>query len=275
VKGLDSATELEQNKNKSYADAMAEVSRNERLAALRRRLEALERVGRRETAVLPFGVPALDGALRGGGLAMGALHEVAGAGPDEEGAATVAAFLAGILARLQPPRPVLWCSGTDDLYGPGLADCGLAPERLILTRARNDREALWAMEEGLRSPVLAAVVGEVSALSLAASRRLQLAAEASGVTAFALRRWRSGDAAARQRQAPNAALTRWRVAALPGALAGEPGVGRPLWRVELWRCRGGVPVEWMVEAGDATGHVSLAAALADRPAAAFRPALAG
>jgi protein ImuA len=165
-----------------------------------------------------------------------------------------------------------------DLYGHGLAACGLKPERLILARVPGEQALLWAMEEGLRSAVLAAVVGEVETLPLPASRRLQLAAEASGTTAFALRRWRNGDRAARQRAAPNAAVTRWRVAALPaGADADDaPGIGRPRWRLELWRSRGGVPASWMVEGCDATGHVALAAELGDRPAApAVRPTDAG
>src|ERR1700730_8161498 len=168
---------------------MIEASRDDRLAALRRRREALERAGRRDRAVLPFAVPAVDKALPGKGLALGALHEVAGAGPDEEDGAIAAAFLAGILARLEPARPGLWCLAARVLYGPGLAACGLAPERLILARAQSEQAVLWAMEEGLRSAALAAVIGEVEALPSAASRRLQLAAEASGVTAFALRRW--------------------------------------------------------------------------------------
>ncbi len=253
---------------------MTGEGKSKRLAALRRRLEALERAGRPAAAALPFGVAAIDGALPAGGLALGALHEIAGAGPDEEDGAVAAAFLAGILARLLPPRPVLWCLGAGDLYGPGLAACGLPPERLILARAQGDRAVLWAMEEGLRSAALAAVIGEVEALPAAASRRLQLAAEASGITAFVLRRWRNGERAARQRLAPNAAVTRWRVAALPGAPTDEPGHGRPLWRLDLWRCRGGAPASWVVEACDATGHVSLAAGLADRPAA-MRPAFIG
>lgn len=246
----------------------------EGLAALKHRLEALERGGRSQKAVLPFGVPAIDEALPGGGLALGALHEVAGGEGDGEDGAVAAAFLAGILTRLLPPRPVLWCLPAVDLHGPGLAACGLMPERLILAQPRED-QVLWVMEEGLRSPALAAVVGEVEALPAAASRRLQLAAEASGVTAFALRRWHRAEAAA-ERSAPNTAVTRWRIKALPGALwAGEPGVGRPLWRVELWRCRGGVPASWDVEASNATGHVALAAALADRPAPAYPWAAAG
>ncbi len=247
---------------------MPDDTRSERLAALRRRLEVLERAGRPVAQVLPFGVAAIDRALPGGGLALGALHELRGAGPDEEDGAVAAAFLAGILTRLLPPRPVLWCLAAGDLHGPGLAAHGLGPERVLLGRCHGDEEVLWAMEEGLRSPALAAVIGEVAELTATASRRLQLAAESSGVTAFALRRWRNGDQAGRQRAAPNAAVTRWEIAALPGDLAsGEPGLGRPRWRVALWRSRGGNPASWMVEAGDATGHVSVVAELADRPAA--------
>ena len=257
---------------------MAGKGRSESLAALRRQLEALERGGRRIGAVLPIGSPAIDTALPQGGLTLGALHEVAGVGPDEEDGAIAAAFLARILARLAPERPVLWCLAAGDLFGPGLAACGLGPERLILARVPGERALLWAMEEGLRSPSLAAVIGEVEALPLAASRRLQLAAEASGVTAFVLRRWRNGERAARQRTAPNAAVTRWRVMALPAGVDADdaPGIGSPRWFLELWRCRGGVPACWMVEASDASGHVTLAAKLGDRPASpAGRQVLAG
>jgi protein ImuA len=239
------------------------------LAVLRRRLQALDGTGRRDGRVLPFGLAAIDNALPGKGLALGALHEAAGVGADEEDGAMAALFLAGILARLEPARPVLWCLAESDLYAPGLAAAGLDPARLILARMRRPEDMLWAMEEGLKTAGLAAVVGEVAALPLPASRRLQLAAEASGVTGFALRRWRQSEEAARERAQPNAALTRWRVAALPGDVGeGAPGVGGARWQVELWRCRGGeAPMSWIVEAADATGHVALAAALADRPAA--------
>jgi hypothetical protein len=167
-------------------------------------------------------------------------------------------------------EPVLWCLRRPDLYGPGLAAHGLDPARLLLVAAPDDNAILWAMEEGLRAPGLAAVVGEVGRLPMVAGRRLQLAAERSGVTALLLRRWRSAAAAAAERERPSAALTRWRVASLPGTAIPGPGIGRPRWRVELLRCRGGVPAAWEVEVADATGLVSLSAELADRP-----PATAG
>jgi protein ImuA len=234
-----------------------------RIEELRRRVARIERGARESVPVLPFGAAEIDRRLPDGGLALGALHEVSGRGPDEEDGSVPAAFIAGIATRLAPAKPVLWCqsAGDGDLYGPGLAACGLAPARLILSRARNTTDLLWAMEEGLRTRALAAVVGEIADLPSSASRRLQLAAESSGVTVFALRRFRLSSAVAR---APNAAVTRWCVSPLPSVPAsGEPGLGRPRWRLELWRARGAAPADWIVEACDATGHVALPAALGD------------
>jgi len=241
----------------------AKFARQARLVDLRRYLAEAEGFGQ-EAAVLPFEVPEIDEALPWQGLPLAALHEIENAGAaDEDGAAVT--FLAGILARLAPARPVLWCLQRPDLHAPGLALAGLEAKRLVLLRAPNERDILWAMEEGLRSRALAAVIGEVETLSTAGSRRLQLAAESAGVTGFVLHR-SAGHAAA------SAAVTRWRVAALPSTpVAGEPGIGRPRWRVELLRCRGGMPAAWDVEACDAqsirtTGTVTVSAALADRPA---------
>ena len=240
------------------------------LPELRERIRRIERPTAAIHGVLPFGIAEIDRVLPGGGLALGALHEVLGAGGDEEDGALAAAFVSGILGPLTATGNgmVLWCLPRPDLYGAGLAAQGLDPARIVLVRAPRDAEILWAMEEGLRAPGITAVVGEVGSLPAVASRRLQLAGERSGITAFLLRRWRDSGQAARERNLPNAAVTRWRVAALPSQpLPGEPGVGRPRWRVELLRCRGGEPASWEVEEADATGHVSLASALADRPAA--------
>jgi len=251
---------LEQIENMGKAD---ETARQARLADLRRYLAEAEGFGQ-EVAVLPFEVSAIDEALPWQGLPLAALHEIEGAGAADENGAAVT-FLAGILARLAPVRPVLWCLQRTDLHPPGLALVGLDAQRMVLLRAPDERDILWAMEEGLRSRALAAVVGEVEALSTPASRRLQLAAESAGVTGFVLHRSAGNPGA-------SAAVTRWRIAALPSApIAGEPGIGRLRWRVELLRCRGGLPAVWDVEACDGqslrtTGHVAVPAALADRPA---------
>lgn len=231
-----------------------------RFSSLRRQLALLDGSGR-AAAVLPFHAAAIDEVLPWGGLPMGSLHELGGGGADREEGAMPTAFLAGILARLSPRRPVLWCLTRRDLYAWGLALYGLAPQRLILVQTSHDEDILWAMEEGLRNARLAAVVGEVKTLPPLASRRLQLAAETSGIPGFVLNRRLSTIA--------TSAVTRWRIAALPGDLVpSEPGIGRSRWRVELLRCRGGVPASWDVEASDATGLVSLSTILADRSAAA-------
>ena len=242
----------------------------ELVAALRRRSAGLER-GAPAAAVagaVCFGVPAVDAALPQGGLSPAALHEVLGAG---DGAAT--AFAAALAARraLLSGGMVLWCARDADLYGPGLAAYGLAPDRLLLVRGGTDKAVLWAMEEGLRCASLAAVVGEVRRLGLTASRRLQLAAESHAVMAILLR---PQDGAPE----PTAAATRWRVSAAASEDAWNVGVGPARWRAELLRCRGGVPRSWLLEWRHETHRFALAAALADGPAgeaAAARARAAG
>ena len=239
-----------------------------------------------------FGLHAVDAHLPDGGLAAGALHEVGGSGPDTEHGTLPSLLVAGLLAGHQRSRQVLWAMRDDDLFAPGLAAVGLGPNRLILARCGGS--VLAVMEEALRHPGLAAVVGEVwDRLDLTASRRLQLAAEASGVVAFAIRRSRRHDDP--RLLAPSAAVSRWRVAAAPACRPAEPFDQMPdrmPWRLQLLRCRG-TPFasHWTLQARDARHPVvpepavpepiwrladpapapdrpSVAAALADRPARA-------
>jgi protein ImuA len=121
---------------------------------------------------------------------------------------------------------------------------------------------LAVMEEGLRHGGLAAVVGEVATLGLAAGRRLQLAAEESGTTALVLRRWHK--AGADPLAQPSAAVTRWRIGCAPSARMPVPTVGRARWDVALVRQRGGEPHHWILEAPDAEARLALSARPADR-----------
>lgn len=264
--------------DKAMRDPVARAGlETDRHAALRARIAAIERNGgvrdgvrpEGKAAAVPLGVEMIDAALPHHGILRGCLHEVAAAAGDgacigEDAAA--AGFCAVLLGRLGHDgvgrcRPVLWCenraaSGRGGLsggvYAPGLAAFGLRPEDLILAEARRDAEALWVVEEVLRTPALAAVVAEVDTLGLVESRRLQLAAEARGVTAILLR---PGGA----RLSPTAATTRWRVAALAAepSLAGSPAnqpasqstghpAKRPRWTLDLLRNRGGRPGSWHV-----------------------------
>lgn len=231
------------------------------IAELRTRIARLEGAAGRVRAALPFGVGAIDERLPGGGLALGALHEVAGGGDGAVDGAAAALFAAGIAARTG--GKVLWCVTRSDLFAPGLAQAGLAPDRLIHVEAGDEKALLACFEEGLRHGGLGAVVGEVARLSMAASRRLQLAAENSGTLGLAVRRWR------RQAEAdgfgqPTAAVTRWKVSALPSSPLPVAGIGRARWRLELLRCRGGENADFTVEACDGSGRLALPSKVADR-----------
>ncbi|MGH7042067.1 MAG: damage-inducible protein, partial [Acetobacteraceae bacterium] len=87
------------------------------LAELRQRVARLERFGAAPSrSVVCLGVPAIDRALPGGGLPLGALHEVAGTGPEVEHGAAATLFIAAVLARTR--GPVLWVLGQPDLFAP-------------------------------------------------------------------------------------------------------------------------------------------------------------
>ncbi len=228
------------------------------LTVLRERVQRLERGDARPWSVLPFGIGAIDQHLPEGGLALGALHEVAGGGDGAIDGAAAALFTAGIAARTR--GQVLWCVTRQDLFAPAIAQAGLLPDRVIYVEARDEQSVLAYFEEGLRHAGLGAVVAEVAALSMTASRRLQLAAEGSGVIGVAIRRWRRLAEAATFGQ-PTAAVTRWRVSALPSTPLPVPGIGRARWRLELIRCRAGESADFEVEACDATGRLALPADL--------------
>jgi protein ImuA len=222
----------------------SKIGRIEELRALLSR----HTLGRPAVEVCPLGLPAVD-AILGGGLPTGCLQEVI---PADCGAAApgFAAFLLGRLAA--DNRGVLWASlGEGDLYPPGLAAFGLLPARLIQLSAPSPAELLWAMEEALRSPALAGVLGEVDRVDQTASRRLQLAASVGGTVGFLLLRFD------RPAASVSSAALRWRVGALPGGA----------WKVELLRQRAGRPCAWVLEREDATDRFTVAAELGDGPAA--------
>jgi protein ImuA len=234
----------------------SESARTERLASLRAAVRALESpAGRGAGAVLPFGIDAVDRRLTEGGLAVAALHEAAAerAGLPDEGAATL--FLASIAARRE--GTVLWALARRDLFAPGLAQAGLGPDRLLCAECWRDEDVLAVMEEGLRHGSLAAVIGEARRVPMAATRRLQLAAEEGGTPALLLRRWRK--AGEDPLAAPSAAVTRWRIASAPSAPLGVAGIGRARWRVALSRQRGGEPHHWILEAPNAEARLAFPA----------------
>jgi protein ImuA len=221
-----------------------------------RRLErahSAQRMGR-ETA--PLGLPEIDRLLPDGGLLAGALHEIeAGPAPSGRVAAHDGAalgFTAFLLSRLGPGT-LLWCrqpAGADaPIYAPAIA-AWFDPARLLMVTARREEDLFWAMEEGLRTPGIAAVVGETrGAADPTAGRRLSLAAEKTGVPALLLR----------PQPAPpqSVCATRWRIASAP-----SPDLVQARWQVELRRNRFGMPSaeetpSWLLEWNDETRRLAV------------------
>jgi protein ImuA len=128
---------------------------------------------------------------------------------------------------------------------------GLASQDLIHVEARDAREALWAMEEGLRCSGLSCVIGELwgdpTALDFTATRRLAVAAERTQVPCWLIRL--SGTANL------SGARMRWRIASAPSLAnpldARAPGLAA--WDAELFRARSAPPGRWTI-AHDRTAH---------------------
>lgn len=173
---------------------------------------------------------------------------------------------------------VLWCEPRHDmrelgrLHAPGLAAFGLAPGRLMLVETRHPDEALWAMEEGLRSGALSLAVGFVPDIALTPARRLALAAERFCTPCLLLTGARAPPAAA--------TATRWRIGraeSAPHAFdADAPGL--PRLSVVLERCRGyplAAEQAFNLEWSDEAFRFSMAAGMADRAHAPGRAVAAG
>ena len=230
------------------------------LVALQRQIDRLERptlAKAKPGDVLTLGVPEIDGHLPRGGLAPASLHAISGA----ESLTPAIGFAAALLGRATrasgAKRCVLWCRRGHDLYAPGLSSFGLTAANLIIVNTVKERDLLWAMEEGLRSGAMDAVLGEPQVPSPTALRRLQLAAETGGTTALLLDGVMSDGETGRS---IGAGMTHWRVGAIAAPVAALDSWPRPSrWWLELLRCRGGTAGSWPVDwhetiGGDETAY---------------------
>jgi protein ImuA len=164
-----------------------------------------------------------------------------------------AGWMGFVLPQLPQGQPLLWVQDrmavleAGRLYAPGL---GAAAAHVIHVAARDAREALWAMEEGLRCSSLGAVIGEMSgdpaALDFTATRRLAVAAERHGVAALLIRLGGHANL--------SGARLRWRVGSSPSLphRYDPKAPGAPVWDAELFRARGHPPGRWRLchEAAD-------------------------
>ena len=255
------------------------MSRAVSFDAVRAKVAAMEAGGAPAKAALSFGDGRLDEVFPAGGLPLGCWHEVGGEGLEIETGAAAGAFVATVARPLAERGAVVWVMRRGDLYAPGLAGFGFPADRLIQVRARDEAQALAALEDALGAAGVAAAIGEAGAVDLTAGRRLQLACERRGATGFLIHRRPFGGPprkadpdAATGSGSGSAAATRWTIApVLSEPAPGVPGLGAPRWRADLKRCRGGRPGSWILEMNDGPYPLRVVARLGDRQLEAPQP----
>jgi len=184
-----------------------------------------------------FGLEEMAPAFPRGIFPTGTVHEFIS--PTAACATASNGFISGLLSGMvKNGMFCLWVSTGRSLFPPALKAFGLDPHQVIFIDVSFDKDVLWVMEQGLKCDALVAVVAELGEVSFAESQRLQLAVEKSRVTGFLHRR------RPRRRQAL-ACAARWRVKPVASKVPdGMPGVGHPVWEVELEKIRNGKPGKW-------------------------------
>jgi hypothetical protein len=174
-----------------------------------------------------LGIAELDAALdrgsTGSGLECCSVHEVKhyiGQNKSKASAAASWAVALGFALRLALRRlitsnqctaiPSLILCQTKSLaaeygrfYGPGLLDLGFDTSQIIFVETTRASDALWAMEEALKSGVGSLVIGVLDEVGLIEGRRLSLATQSHGTPCLLITHG--------ARAACATASTRWRV----------------------------------------------------------------
>jgi protein ImuA len=222
-----------------------------------------------------LGAPEVDGRLSGG-LDPRSLHEIKPEAFQTGLAAGAWAASLGFALRLAARRlralegrpQLLWCWPSALAreiglpYGPGLSFLGLEPSSCLFVETQRASEALWAMEEGLKSKAVALVIGVLQEARLTPARRLSLAAGAQGTPCLIVTDGRTS--------AAGATATRWRVGARASAIHPfeTSATGALRYAVSLERCREGSLAAQvspqLLEWSHATHRFRLASVLAHR-----------
>lgn len=236
-------------------------------------------VGEPRPPILPTGWGKVDAAL-GGGLRHGAVHEWFAPSSDTSTSKSRGRYLRGdtlwtaplcLLAHLawqtlqaQPHGTVVWIGASCLPYPRVLCRDQGRDRRLLLQSlfvGGHGPTNLWAIDLALRNPAVAAVIADGSGLDMAATRRLQLAAEAGGTMALLAR-------PTHELGCLSAADTRWRVH--------HRVSDQPAWTIELLRSKsannlGDPHRAWNVQWDAKAGLVVVSADVVDRSAATTTP----
>lgn len=189
---------------------------------------------------MDIGLGPLLHAFPGSEFPLGVIHEFIC--EDQESIAASGGFVSAISSSLIKSGGVMvWISSSRKVFPPALTGFGIDPSHIIFVDLKKEKDLLWAMEETLKSPGLAAVVGELRELDFTSSRRMQLAVEQSRVTGFVLQ-------CHPRKINTTASVTRWKIESIASSFDNNmPGVGFPRWNVELMKVRNGKPGKWQLE----------------------------
>jgi len=200
----------------------------QRIDRLRRAIARLEN-GRRagDSELVSSGCEGLDRLLPDRGFRYGTLVEwlVSGQGSGGETLALIAARQA-----CRQGGSVVVLDESHEFYPPAAVYLGIALDKLIVVQAANAADNLWALDQILRCPGVAAALAWPQKLDGRSFRRLQLAAEQGGGLGLLIR-------PESVRHEPSWADVRLLVAPLPMTTASRCA-GRRL-RIELLHGRGG------------------------------------
>ncbi len=162
------------------------------VAQLAREVKHIEVAGRathadlgRTKAIFSTGCEALDGCLPERGYASGTVVEYL-QGHMSSGATTLA-LVAAREALTKTDRFCVVVDWEQRFYPPAAAALGIDLKRVVIVRPHSLAERLWAIDQALQSPAIAAVVAQVEQMDDRAARRLQLAAERGGSVGLLVR----------------------------------------------------------------------------------------
>ncbi len=218
-----------------------ENSPDEIVRALSERVRRIEGVRRHSRArPITTGCPALDRILPGGGFTRGTLVEWFAA---DSGSGTWTLSILAAREALADGGALVVMDRKRCFYPPAAAALGIDMSRLVLVRAANEKDELWALDQALRCEGVAVAWAPLENVPGRTFRRFQLAAESSGSLGMLLR--------------PGSARGRPTWADVQLAVYPRPSLSGRRLRVELVRCRFGASGRAVeLEIDQRTGKVS-------------------
>ncbi len=136
------------------------------------------------TSCVPSGFSSLDAELPGGGWPTGVLTELM---PEHEGIGELRALGPALAEIAAKGHCLAWVDPPYLPYAPALHAAGIDLSKIMIIKARYQKDSLWAMEQALQSGACGAVLAWPGKVTFTQLRRLQIATERSSALAFLFR----------------------------------------------------------------------------------------